>query len=232
MQFVRLVEGGERARMSKRRGEFATLDELIDDIGVDAARFFMLQRSHDTALDLDLELARRQSQDNPVYYVQYAHARIASILRKAVAEGSAPPGSATAWPTRRRWSKRPRRMARSRRRPSRPSGRWSSGCSSFPAEAAGAAERRAPHRLVAYATATAADFHAFYRDCQVVGAPGRPRAGSPGDLRGGEAGHRPDPRICSGSAPPSGCRRPDRGPSDGAVRSLLDCRRSCTRRGG
>src|SRR5947207_2489844 len=90
MQFVRLVEGGERARMSKRKGEFAALDDLIDDIGVDAARFFMLQRSHDTALDLDLDLARRQSQDNPVYYVQYAHARIASILRKAVAEGSAP----------------------------------------------------------------------------------------------------------------------------------------------
>ncbi len=76
--------------MSKRKGEFAALDDLIDDIGVDAARFFMLHRSHDTALDLDLELARRQSQDNPVYYVQYAHARIASILRKAVAEGSAP----------------------------------------------------------------------------------------------------------------------------------------------
>jgi arginyl-tRNA synthetase len=90
MQFVRLVEGGERARMSKRKGEFAALDDLIDDIGVDAARFFMLQRSHDTTLDLDLELARLQSQDNPVYYVQYAHARIASILRKAVAEGSAP----------------------------------------------------------------------------------------------------------------------------------------------
>src|SRR6266511_3576415 len=92
MQLVRLVEGTERARMSKRRGEFVTLDELIDDIGVDAARFFVLQRSHDTAFDLDLALARRQSQDNPVYYVQYAHARIASILRKSVAEGSAPPG--------------------------------------------------------------------------------------------------------------------------------------------
>src|SRR2546429_5688801 len=88
MQFVRLVEGGERARMSKRKGEFAALDDLIDDIGVDASRFFMLQRSHDTALDLDLELARKQSQDNPVYYVQYAHARIASILRKAAAAGS------------------------------------------------------------------------------------------------------------------------------------------------
>ena len=69
--------------MSKRRGDFVTLDELLDDIGVDATRFFMLQRSHDTTVDLDLELARTQSADNPVYYVQYAHARIASILRKA-----------------------------------------------------------------------------------------------------------------------------------------------------
>ena len=89
MQLVQIVEGGQRAKMSKRKGEFVTLDELIDDIGVDAARFFMVQRSHDTALDLDLDLARSQSQDNPVYYVQYAHARIASILRKAASEGAA-----------------------------------------------------------------------------------------------------------------------------------------------
>src|ERR671919_177082 len=83
MQLVHVVERGERAQMSKRKGEFVTLDELIDDIGADATRFFMLQRSHDTPVDLDLELARRTSNDNPVYYVQYAHARIASILRKA-----------------------------------------------------------------------------------------------------------------------------------------------------
>ena len=89
MQLVNIVEGGERARMSKRSGEFVTLDELIDDIGVDATRFFMLQRSHDTPIDIDLELARSTSQDNPVYYVQYAHARIASILRKAADEGVA-----------------------------------------------------------------------------------------------------------------------------------------------
>ena len=68
------------AAMSKRRGEFVTLDDLLDEIGVDATRFFMLQRSHDRTLDLDLELARQQSAENPVYYVQYAHARIASML--------------------------------------------------------------------------------------------------------------------------------------------------------
>ncbi|HET7574051.1 MAG TPA: arginine--tRNA ligase, partial [Solirubrobacterales bacterium] len=73
MRLVHIVESGERAQMSKRRGEFVTLDELVDEIGVDAARWFMLWRSHDTEVDLDLELARRQSNDNPVYYVQYAH---------------------------------------------------------------------------------------------------------------------------------------------------------------
>ena len=83
MQLVHIVERGERSKMSKRRGDFVTLDELIDDIGVDAARFFMVERSHDTTLDLDLDLARERSQENPVYYVQYAHARIAAILRNA-----------------------------------------------------------------------------------------------------------------------------------------------------
>jgi arginyl-tRNA synthetase len=156
MQLVSIVEGGERARMSKRKGEFVTLDELVDDIGVDAARYFMVQRSHDTALDLDLELARKSSQDNPVYYVQYAHARIASILRKAKAEGAAAAVDeqsleAPAEPTERALIRR---------------------LLELPGEIGAAAGRRAPHRMCAYATATAADFHAFYRDCRVVGAEG------------------------------------------------------------
>jgi arginyl-tRNA synthetase len=83
LQFVHIVEHGTRASMSKRRGEFITLDDLVDQIGVDATRYFMLQRSHDSTIDLDLDLAREESAENPVYYVQYAHARIASILRKA-----------------------------------------------------------------------------------------------------------------------------------------------------
>jgi arginyl-tRNA synthetase len=161
LQLVQVVEGGERARMSKRKGEFVTLDELIDDIGVDAARFFLLQRSHDTPLELDLDLARRQSQDNPVYYAQYAHARIASILRKAEAEGrdvseeaiaAGAAGAGLAAAT------EPSERALIRR------------ALALPGEVAEAAERRAPHRLCAYVTATAADFHAFYRDCRVVGA--------------------------------------------------------------
>jgi arginyl-tRNA synthetase len=156
MQLVHLVERGERAQMSKRRGEFVTLDELIDDIGTDAARFLMLQRSHDTTVDLDLELARRQSQDNPVYYVQYAHARIASILRKA-GEGAAEAAldslddtlDVPVEPSERALVKR---------------------LLELPEEIGSAAALRAPHRLCAYATTTAADFHAFYRDCKVVGA--------------------------------------------------------------
>jgi arginyl-tRNA synthetase len=163
MQFVHLLEGSERAQMSKRRGEFVTLDELIDDIGVDAARFFMLQRSHDTTIDLDLDLARRSSQDNPVYYVQYAHARIASILRKAIEEGAAPESeealvAAAAGEKALGAGAEPAERALVRR------------LLELPGEALAAAERRAPHRLCAYASATAADFHAFYRDCRVVGA--------------------------------------------------------------
>ena len=162
LQLVHVVEGGERARMSKRKGEFVTLDELMEDIGVDAARYFLVQRSHDTTIDLDLELARSESQDNPVYYVQYAHARIASILRKAADEGVDTDEEAIV------------AAARSdavRAAPAEPSERaLIRRLLDLPAEIQEAAERRAPHRICAYATATAADFHAFYRDCRVLGA--------------------------------------------------------------
>lgn len=82
-QLVRLVKGGETVRMSKRAGEIVSLDDLLDWIGKDAARFFLLSRSADTHLDIDLDLAVKQSQENPVYYVQYAHARCCSIFRQA-----------------------------------------------------------------------------------------------------------------------------------------------------
>ena len=91
MSLVHIVEDGQRAQMSKRSGDFVSLDDLIDDIGVDAVRWFMLWRSHETTVDIDLALARKQASDNPVYYVQYAHARIASILRKATDEGGTVP---------------------------------------------------------------------------------------------------------------------------------------------
>jgi len=158
IQLVHIVEAGERTQMSKRRGEFVTLDELVSDIGVDAARYFMLQRGHETTVDLDLELARRQSNENPVYYVQYAHARIASILRKA-GKGAADRAldhdlAAVAAPLELAERALVKRLLE------------------LPGEVAEAAARRTPQRLCAYGTAVAADFHAFYRDCQVVGAEG------------------------------------------------------------
>ncbi len=86
-QVVRLIKGGEEFKMSKRAGVFVTLEELIKDVGLDAARFFFLMRSLDTHMDFDLDLAKERSKKNPVYYVQYAHARACSILDKAKAEG-------------------------------------------------------------------------------------------------------------------------------------------------
>ena len=155
MSLVHIVEGGERVQMSKRTGDFVTLDELMEDIGVDATRWFMLWRSHETTVDLDLELARSQSSENPVYYVQYAHARIASILRKAGEEtGTEPAAGAQRAPLEASEKVLVKRLLE------------------FPEEVRAAAARRAPHRICAYSTAVAADFHAFYRDCQVVGADG------------------------------------------------------------
>jgi arginyl-tRNA synthetase len=156
LQMIHLVEGGKRTKMSKRAGDIVTLDELVADIGVDAARFFLLQRSHDSTMDLDLDLARSQSSDNPVYYVQYAHARIQSILRKAADR----PGTGNGTSPTLRTPVEPAEKA------------LISLLLAFPAEVHQAAGRRAPHRICAYATETAAAFHAFYRDCQVVDAPG------------------------------------------------------------
>jgi arginyl-tRNA synthetase len=155
LQFVHLVHGGEVLAMSKRRGDFVTLDDLLDAIGVDATRFFMLRSSNDRTLDLDLELARRQSAENPVYYVQYAHARIASMLRRLPAQRV---GEAVE------------------------QGDWGSGplhlterdlikkVAAFPEEIAEAAQRRAPHRITQYSLELARQFTAFYEACRVVGA--------------------------------------------------------------
>jgi len=153
LQFVHIVEGESRASMSKRRGDFVTLDELIGEIGVDATRWFMLSRSHDSTVDLDLELAKQQSSENPVYYVQYAHARIHSVLAKAGEERVAAALGRTA---------RPDELHESERELVRK-------LLAFPDEVAEAAERRGPHRIAAYALELAQTFTAFYRDCQVVG---------------------------------------------------------------
>jgi arginyl-tRNA synthetase len=148
MQFVHLVESGERAQMSKRRGEFVSLDELVAEIGVDAARWFLLARSHDTTVDLDLDLAREQSAENPVYYVQYAHARIESVKRKAGDAERSLDAAGELHPSERDLVKK---------------------LLAFPGEVAEAADRRAPHRMTSYALELAQTFTAFYRDCQVVG---------------------------------------------------------------
>jgi arginyl-tRNA synthetase len=156
LQFVHLVEGGERAAMSKRKATFVTLDELLDEIGVDATRFFMLQRSHDRTLDLDLDLARQESAENPVYYVQYAHARIASMLRRVPDErlveealvSGAEGGSGEL-------HKQERALIQK--------------LVEFPDDVAEAGTRRAPHKIAAYALELAQEFTAFYRDCRVIG---------------------------------------------------------------
>ncbi|OFW55907.1 MAG: arginine--tRNA ligase [Actinobacteria bacterium RBG_16_64_13] len=151
-QLVNLLEEGALKQMSTRRGEMVTLAELIDAIGVDAARFFLVSRSQDQTLDLDIDLARRHSQENPVYYVQYAHARISGIVRNvpegtvtAISEGS----GVFASPYERALIKR---------------------LESFSSVVQDAAERRAPHRIVAYAQELSADFHVFYKHCRVIGA--------------------------------------------------------------
>ncbi len=148
MQLVHLVDSGERAQMSKRAGDFVTLDELIEDIGVDAARWFLLERSHETTIELDLKLAREQSAENPVYYVQYAHARIASLLARGDAEAG--PELSTDEPLHASERALVRKLLE------------------FPAEVADAAERRSPHRIASYALSTAQAFSAFYRDCPVL----------------------------------------------------------------
>ncbi len=83
MQMVRLIKQGKELKMSKRAGTYVTLDEVVDDVGADAARFFFLMHEFNTHMDFDMDLAKKRSKDNPVYYVQYAHARICSILKKA-----------------------------------------------------------------------------------------------------------------------------------------------------
>ena len=87
VQMVHLLRGGAKVEMSKRAGEFVTMREVLSEVGADAAKFFFLMRRSDTPLDFDLELAKRRSADNPVYYVQYAHARLASVFRVAQERG-------------------------------------------------------------------------------------------------------------------------------------------------
>jgi arginyl-tRNA synthetase len=149
--WVRFVRDGTEVSMSKRSGEFITLDDLLAEIGVDAARWFFAARGHTSGIDFDIELAKKQSAENPVYYVQYAHARIASILRKAAEAGLAP-GAAVA----------PAALAGA------PEAALVRAMARFPEVVEDAAAGEVTHGITAYATDLATQFHAFYRDARVV----------------------------------------------------------------
>ncbi|HEV7604328.1 MAG TPA: arginine--tRNA ligase [Candidatus Limnocylindrales bacterium] len=150
--WVRFVRDGQEVSMSKRAGEFITLDELLAEVGVDAARWFFASRGVTTEIDFDIELAKKQSNENPVYYVQYAHARIASILRKAADAGLAPAsdvaGTLSAGPE--------AALARAIVR--------------FPEVIEDAVAAEETQGITAYATELATTFHGFYRDARVVDA--------------------------------------------------------------
>ncbi len=151
--WVRLMEGGNPVSMSKRAGEFVTMRELIDDVGVDVAKYFFLMRRANSPLDFDLTLARKQSDENPVYYVQYAHARIASVVRFAEERGEAPAAGR---------SDASKLVAPEERA-------LLLHLLHFPGTVAGAAEAREPHRVTTYAQELATAFHQFYHACRIVG---------------------------------------------------------------
>ncbi len=152
-QLVRLVRGGQVVKMSKRRGEFVTMEEFVGDVGRDAARFFFLMRSIDSHMDFDLDLARLQAAENPVYYVQYAHARVCSILRQAAEQGWPEPRAGSADLSLLRAEAEAELMRK---------------MAALPSEVAQAAERREPHRLTVYARELATLFHSFYTQCRVL----------------------------------------------------------------
>jgi arginyl-tRNA synthetase len=152
-QFVTLYRSGELVRMSKRAGDIVTLDELLDEVGVDATRFTLLSRSNDSPIDFDIELVKRQTMDNPVYYVQYGHARVASILRHAAERGVA---------------LRPVDDADLSLLSTEAEIDLLKSVADVPGRIREAAELRAPHRLTYFARELAERFHRFYTECRVV----------------------------------------------------------------
>jgi arginyl-tRNA synthetase len=150
-QLVSLRRGGEEVRMSRRAGEFVTLRELLDEVGPDPIRFMLLSRTADAPIEFDIDLAVEQSDRNPVYYVQYAHARICSILRHAIEQGFDPEAPANL-----RLLRHPGELALIRK------------MLDLPEIVEQAAEKLSPHYLTFYAQELATTFHAFYRDCRVV----------------------------------------------------------------
>jgi arginyl-tRNA synthetase len=147
-QLVHLTRGGAQTKISKRRGDVVFLDEFMDEIGVDAARWYLVSRGPDQTIDIDVDLAAEKSQKNPVYYVQYAHARIAGILRNA---GGAEAAARPAGPLAREERELVKRLAE------------------LPGVVAEATDRRGPHALPTYAIRVADDFHRFYHEHRVLG---------------------------------------------------------------
>jgi arginyl-tRNA synthetase len=152
-QIVRLFRGSEMVRMSKRAGDIIPLSALLEDVGADAARFFFLMQSLDSHLDFDLELAKKQANENPVYYVQYAHARVCSILREAQERGLPLPRLPSANLDR---LGEPDELTLIRK------------LTELPDEITDAAERYEPHRMTRYAREVASVFHGFYTNCRVL----------------------------------------------------------------
>ena len=150
-QQVALMRGGEQIGMSKRSGEIVALDEIIDEVGVDAARFFFIALATESPLTFDLKLAVEKESENPVYYVQYGHARIASVLKRALAEDVEAARSASLGAL-----VDPAEIALVRR------------LSEFPRVVAGIVEHLAPHRLARYARDVASEFHQFYTECKIL----------------------------------------------------------------
>ena len=150
--WVRFVRDGHEVSMSKRAGEFITLDELLAEVGVDAARWFFASRGATSEIDFDIELAKKQSNENPVYYVQYAHARIASILRKGAEAGLVPARDVAGKLSGAPEASLARAVAR------------------FPEVVEDAAAAEETQGITAYATELATTFHGFYRDARVVDA--------------------------------------------------------------
>jgi arginyl-tRNA synthetase len=151
-QMVNLVRDGQPLRMSKRAGTVVTIDDLVGAIGVDAARYALGRFSSDSTIDIDLDLWAKQSSDNPVFYVQYAHARLASILRNAGDLGLAPAGD----------DFDPALLSHERE------GDLLRALAEFPRVVAAAAQLREPHRVARYLEDTASSFHKFYDSCRVL----------------------------------------------------------------
>ena len=152
LQMVSLYRNGQLVKLSKRTGETVTLRELMEEVGVDAARYFFLMRSLDSQLDFDLDLATKKSNENPVYYIQYAHARIASIFRQADEVGLAAKfGAELELLTDETEIALIKKIA------------------AYPEEIERAAAEFAPHRIARYSHELAGAFHSFYNQCRIVG---------------------------------------------------------------